>query len=141
MRRVAVPSRDPLSVHYDGVVHDLVLRAVYASRQRRGVQAFVASPRAEYSSLDRGGRTRHERAFTRSAYYLVFRQPLNEGIEPAWSLRLTWGEDSERRPSARGRLARPVVLRVWPRSQARAPRERWSDGSGFRSEVGRRIDD
>ena len=136
-----MPARDPLSVNYDGVVHQLVLRAIYAQRSRRGVQAFVSSPRAEFRSVDRGGRTKHERAFTRSAYYLVFRTPLNEGVAPAWSLRLSWGEDAELAPSARGRLARPVVLRVWPRSQARPPRERWSDGSGFRSEVGQRIDD
>ena len=136
-----MPSRDPLSVNYDGVVHTLVLRAIYAQRNRRGVQAFVSSPRGEFRNLDRGGRTKHERAFTRSCYYLVWRQYINDKTDPPWSLRLTWGEDADLAASARGRLARPVVLRVWPRDQARPPRERWSDGSGFRSEVGARIDD
>ena len=134
-----MPARDPLSVHYDGATHAIVLRAIYASRNRRGVLAYVASPRAEFRSVDRGGRTKHERAFTRSAYYLVWRTPLNEGIEPAWSLRLTWGDSVE--PSSRGRLARPVTVRVWPRDQARVSGPSWSDGSGFRSEVGNRIDD
>ena len=135
-----MPSRDPLSVNYDGVVHTLVLRAIYASRSRRGVQAWVASPRGEYRAVDRGGRTKHERAFTRSAYYLVWRQYINDKTDPPWSLRLTWGEDADLRPSSRGRLARPVVLRVWPRSQARVSGPRWVDGEG-RSEVGHRIDD
>lgn len=134
-----MPSRDPLSVNYDGVVHQLVLRAIYAQRQRRGVLAHVASPRAEFRQLDRGGRTRHERAFTRAAYYLLVNVPRNEGLPSVWSLKLTWGDDLE--PSSRDRLARPVTVRVYPRDEARARGPRWSDGSGFRSEVGRRIDD
>ena len=137
--RPTVPARDPLSVHYDGVVHQLVIRAIYAQRQRRGVQAFVASPRAEFRNQDRGGRTKHERAFTRSAYYLVFRVPLNNGVPPAWSLKLTWGDQPQ--PSSRGRLARPVTVRVYPRSEARVRGASWADGEGFRSSVGDRIDD
>lgn len=136
-----MPERDPLSVNYDGVVHQIVLRAIYAQRSKRGVQAWIASPRGEYRAVDRGGRTRHERAFTRSAYYLVWSVPRNEGIPPAWSLKLTWGDDAQRRPSSAGKLARPVTVRVWPRSQARVRGPRWSDGEGFRSEAGHRIDD
>lgn len=136
-----MPERDPLSVRYDGVVHQLVIRAIYAQRSKRGVLAWVASPRGEYRATDRGGRTAHERAFTRSAYYLVFRVPINEGVDPAWSLKLTWGDDGQRKPSGGGKLARPVTVRVWPRSQARVTGARWADGSGFRSEAGNRIDD
>lgn len=117
----------------------MVLRAIYAQRSRRGVQAFIASPRAEFHQLDRGGRTKHERAFTRSVYYLVWRTPLNEGLPPVWSLRLTWGDELQ--ASARGRLARPVVLRAWPRAEARVNGARWADGEGFRSSIGDRIDD
>ena len=141
-----MPERDPLSVNYDGVVHQIVLRAIYAQRGKRGVQAWIASPRGEYRAVDRGGRTRHERAFTRSCYYLVWSIPMQqqkagEGTGPAWSLKLTWGDDGQRRPGAAGKLARPVTVRVWPRSQARVRGPRWSDGEGFRSEVGNRIDD
>lgn len=132
--------RDPLSVQYDGITWQVLTRAARASRNRRGVQVWVASSRAEFRELDRGGRTRHERAFTRSAYYRVFRVPLNAQQVPDWSLKLTWGSDAERKPSTRGRLARPVVVRLFPRDQARVSGARWVDGDG-RSEVGRRVDD
>jgi hypothetical protein len=131
------PRRDPLSVHYDGVVSSLMLRAGRAAGQRRGVLAWIASPRGEFAHPDRGGRTAHERAFTRSAYWLIFKNGGNPG-ESGWSLKLTWGD--ELRVSSRGRLARPVVVRLFPRGQARAQGARWVDGEG-RSEAGRRIDD
>lgn len=131
------PQRDPLSTHYDGIVGKLMERAKPASRQGRGMLVWIASPRAEYAHPDRGGRTAHERAFTRSAYYNIFKN----GGEPGssgYSLKLTWGE--ELRPSSRGRLARPVVVRLFPRGAARVSGARWVDGSG-RSEPGRRIDE
>ena len=115
------------------------MRAARASSSRRGVLAHVASPRGEFGLLDRGGRTRHERAFTRSAYYRVFRVPLNAGQVPDWSLKLTWGD--ELAPSAGGRLARPVTVRLYPRGKARVTKDRWTEGEGFHSEVGNRIDD
>jgi len=129
--------RDPLSVHYDAVVHDLVLRAIWASRQRRGVLAHVASPRAEFRHPDRGGRTAHERAFTRSAYYLIFGNRGDRDRQSGWSLKLTWGEQLG--ASSNGRLARPVTVRVYPRDQARVTGPRWAEGAG-RSEPGHRID-
>jgi len=124
------PRRDPLSVHYDGVVYALMLRAARASRSRRGVLAHVASPRGEFARLDRGGRTAHERAFTRASYYLIFKnggQPGNSG----WSLKLVWRD--ELAPSARGRLARPVVVRLYPRGQARVREASWMDNESLRS--------
>lgn len=136
-----MPNRDPLAVVYDGVTHAIILRAIYASKQRRGVLAWVASPRGEYRATDRGGRTRHERAFTRSAYYHVDNRYRIERLPSPWSLKLTWGDDAQLKASAAGKLARPVTVRVWPRSQARVRGPRWSDGEGFRSEAGRRIDD
>ena len=135
---MAVP-RDPLSVRYDGVTWQLLMRAARASGQRRGVLAHVASPRGEFRALDRGGRTPHERAFTRSAYYRVFRVPLNNKQVPDWSLKLTWGD--ELAESSGGRLARPVTVRLYPRGKARVSKDRWSEGEGFHSEVGNRIDD
>lgn len=133
------PERDPLSVRYDGIVQDLMLRAVRAASSRRSVQAWIASDRAEFRRRDRGGRTAHERAFTRSAYYLVFKNA-GAGGESGWSLKLAWGADSERRASSRGRLARPVVIRVFPASQAYPQPPLWV-GTSRQSVPGHRIDD
>ena len=130
--------RDPLSVRYDAVTWQVLTRAARASRSRHGVRIWIASPVG--GARDKGGRTRNERAFTRSAYYRVFRVPLNVGQVPDWSLKLTWGSDADRKASAAGRLARPVVVRLYPRDQARVSGERWVDGAG-RSEVGNRVDD
>lgn len=132
--------RDPLSVRYDGVAGDLMRRAARASARGHGVQAWIVSPRGEYARLDRGGRTAHERAFTRSAYYLIWRVPINAGVPQQWSLKLTWGSDADRRPSSRGRLARPVVIRLFPRGQARPGSARWV-GTSRQSLPGHRIDD
>lgn len=113
---VAVPfARDPLSVKYDGPSRAAMMRAIRASRNGRGVLVWVASSRAELRSPDGGGRTAHERAFTRSAYYLVWRAPINAGAIPDWSLKIEWGGDGELRASSSGRLARPARLRVRPR--------------------------
>ena len=131
--------RDPLSVRYDGVVHGLMLRAGRASRSGRGVQAWIASPRGEFRARDRGGRTAHERAFTRAAYYLIFKN----GGEPGrsgWSLRLTWGGDGDRRASAYGKLARPVLVRLYPSSQAEPSSAGWV-GTGRQSVPGSRVDE
>ena len=73
--------RDPLSVHYDGYVRMVMIRAVRASRNRQGVRVWVASPRREFRYPDPRGLTRHERAFTRSAYYLIYRVPMNEYLK------------------------------------------------------------
>ena len=113
--------RDPLSVHYDGAAGQALIRAIRASRSGGGVQVWIASTRGELASPDSGGRTAHERAFTRSAYYYVWRAPLNAGQIPLWSLKLTWGDDL--RPSSRGRMARPARLRIFPRSGPRGGRE------------------
>jgi hypothetical protein len=83
----------------------------------------VSSTSGELRSPDSGGRTAHERAFTRSAYYYVWREPLNAGQIPAWSLKVMWGGDDELRPSARGRMARPVRLRLRPRRGPRGGRD------------------
>jgi hypothetical protein len=128
--------RDPLSLRYDGVVFDLVSRAARASRSRRAVRAFIASPRPEFRHRDRGGRTEHERAFTRSAYYLVFRTPLNEGRVPDWSLKLSWGDDESRSASSGGKLARPVLIRLYPRGEARVRGPSWVDDESLRSRIG-----
>jgi hypothetical protein len=130
-----VAERDPLSVRYDTVVHDLMLRAARAHRNGASVVAWIASPRPEFRRRDVGGRTQHERAFTRSAYYLIFRTPIREGQVPAWSLKLTWGPDDARRASSQGRLARPVQIRLFPRSAARVRGASWVDDPSRRSYI------
>lgn len=134
------PQRDPLSVRYDGVVRDLMLRAARAQRDRHAVQAWIASPREEFRRRDRGGRTAHERAFTRSAYYLIFKTPINRGQVPDWSLKLTWGTDADLRPSSEGRLARPVLVRLYRRGSARVSGPSWRDDPSVQSRPGSRID-
>ncbi len=129
------PPRDPLSVRYDGVVRDLMTRAARAHRNSASVVAWIASPRGEFRHRDRGGRTAHERAFTRSAYYLIFRTPIREGQVPAWSLKLTWGPDGARRASSSGRLARPVQVRLFRRSGARVRGPSWVDDPSLRSRI------
>jgi hypothetical protein len=119
--------RDRLSVRYDPTAARVLLRAARLSRERKGVTVWISSTRAELRQRDEGGRTAHERAFTRAAYYPVFRVPMREGRVPDWSLKLTWGADSELRPSSGGRLARPVQVRLYPRSKARVSGERWTD--------------
>ena len=123
--------RDPLSVRYDAAAFNAVMRAIRASKNGQGVQVWVASTRGELRNPDAGGRSAHERAFTRSAYYLVFRAPINRREIPAWSLKLTWGD--ELRPSGQGRMARPVRVRVWPRRQARVRGARWTDDPNLQS--------
>lgn len=132
--------RDPLSLRYDEHVRGLMMRAARASRSRAGVRAWIASPRGEFGRPDRGGRTAHERAFTRAAYYLIWRVPINAGQPQQWSLKLTWGTDADRKPSARGRLARPVVVRLFPRGEARPSSPAWA-GTSRQSTQGHRIDD
>jgi hypothetical protein len=124
-------ARDPLSVRYDAAAAQVMLRAIRASRNGQGVQMWIASTRAELRAPDAGGRTAHERAFTRAAYYLVWRAPLNYGRTPDWSLKLTWGD--ELKPSGQGRMARPVRVRVWPRAQARVRGEKWTANPALQS--------
>ena len=130
------PPRDPLSVRYDATVHTVMSRAARAHRDGKSVTAWIASPRGEFRHRDKGGRTAHERAFTRSAYYLIFRTPINAGRTPDWSLKRTWGDDGQRRASSSGRLARPVQVRLFRRSAARVKGPSWLDDESRRSRIG-----
>jgi len=128
--------RDPLSVHYDGYVRVIMIRAARASRNGKGVRVWIASPRGEFSHPDPRGLTRHERAFSRAAYYLIFRVPMNQyklgGDPPQWSLKLRW--TNEIRPSSGGRMARGANIRLFPRGQARVRRgASYIEDAGLRS--------
>jgi len=126
-------ARDPLSVRYDAAARAALIRAIAAGKNRRGVLVWIASSRQELRHPDAGGRSAHERAFTRACYYQVFRVPLNMGEVPDWSLKLTWGDQGSLKPSGPGRLARPVRLRVWRRSQSKVRGARWTDDPRLQS--------
>ena len=117
--------RDPLSVRYDGAVSDILARAARASRQRKAVQAWISSPRAEFHDLDESGRTRHERAFLRSAYHQIRGQHIADGTLIQWSLQLTWGGNDALKPSRPGHFSRPVSVRLRPSGDARVTGERY----------------
>jgi hypothetical protein len=132
--------RDPLSVAYDSRVRRVLLRAIIARRSDRGIPAFVQSPPREFRAPDRGGRTKHERAFTRSAYYQVFKVPRNLGELPAYSLRLDWGKIEFRH----GRWGRVVQVRLFRYGSGRRHAEQagrqWITDDALRSVPGNRID-
>lgn len=129
-------TRDPISVYYDTFVRRTILQGISASRNRKSVQVWIASPRAEFAYPDNGGRTAHERAFTRSVYYLVWKEPVKQHRTPEWSVKLDWGSDAELRASSGGRWARPVKIRVYPRSEARVRGPRWTDSPAHQSKLG-----
>lgn len=131
--------RDPLSVAYDARVRRVLLRAIVARRDRKGVPVFVASPPAEFRRLDKGGRTAHERAFTRSAYYQVFRVPRNERELPMYSLKLDWGKITYR-GGRWGRVVRVRLFRYGSGYQHARSRPQWITGDARRSVPGSRID-
>lgn len=106
--------RDPLSVTYDDVTWRLLLRAV-RNHQRNpkdptAAEIFIQSPPREFRQLDYGRRTAHERAFTRSVYYIVFRVPRNLDASPKWSAKITWGPITK---SAGGRWGRTARVRLF----------------------------
>ncbi len=116
-----------------------MIRAARSQRDRKAVQAWIASPRAEFRGKDKGGRTAHERAFTRSAYYLVFRTPIRNGQVPDWSLKLQWGSDADLKASSGGRLARPVLVRLYRRGSAKVQGPSWVGDESLQSRPGNRM--
>lgn len=137
-----MPERDPLSVRYETAARHALHRAIIAHRDRQAVTARIVSPGGEFARTDRGGRTAHERAFTRAIYYLAWRVPINAGLAPDWSVKLTWG------PIVRvsGRYGRTVTVRVFRRASGvrhvNAGKVRsWAGDESFRSVPGDRIDE
>jgi hypothetical protein len=102
--------RDLLSIGYDTASRRALVRAI--RKRPAGHQIFVQSPGREFSDVDPGGRTRHERAFTRSLYYHVVQIPRRQNVPQEWSLRLRWGKIENRG----GRYGRRVELRMFPAS-------------------------
>jgi hypothetical protein len=130
--------RDPLSVDYDPMVRDILILAIRRHRNhQRGPIAWIASPRREFRELDRGGRTRHERAFTRSAYYQVFKVPRNTGQPVHYSLVLEWDE-GRKMPAPRGQVARSVRVQIY--KYGKHGLGQGGTWRGFQSTPGDRID-
>ena len=134
--------RDPLSTAYDTAVRRALLRAIRAHYAGQAATAFIASPGHEFRNTDRGGRTAHERAFTRSAYYQVWKAPQRAGQVPQWSLKLTWGP-IERRGD---RYGRTVTIRLYTRGAGvrhnnRHPGRSWAGNPALQSHTGARIDE
>ena len=133
--------RDPLSVEYDPIVRRVLILAIRRHRNHQsGVLAWVPSPRRQFRHLDRGGLTKNERAFTRSAYYQTQKVPRNAGQPELYKLTLEWQD--RREPSGR-RLARPVRVTLHSSRNASRHRSLGPDGAwrGFRSAPGARIDE
>jgi hypothetical protein len=112
---VAAFQRDPLSARYDTAARRALVAGIRAWRAGRGsVRVFIVSPGPQMRDLDRGGRTRNERAFTRACYYHVIQVPRQQARARGlptyearidWSLKLTWGP-VENRGGKYGRQAR-----------------------------------
>jgi hypothetical protein len=122
------PQRDSLSVAYARHARAALVDAIGTSPPRTA-RVFIASPGAEFTRTDRGGRTRHERAFTRAAYYEVQQVPRRTGTDPQWSLRLDWGL-IERRGHRYGRVVTVRMFRYGRRSLEAARRRGQYLGGG-----------
>ena len=130
-------ARDPLSVRYDRSVRRALMRAA-AAWPRRAVQTWIASPGVEFRNLDQGGRTAHERAFIRSAYYQVIKVPQHNGEPQYWSLRLAWGK-IERHGDRYGRTVTVRLFRYRP-GAGRGRASSYIDNPALRSDVRHRVD-
>ena len=137
------PGRDPLAVKYDRTTAHVLKVAAAAYRESPSksrplaAREWVHTPAAEYRNLDRGGRTRSERAFTRSIYHQATRADPRE-----WSVRLEWGS-MQRRGSRYGRWVRVRVFRYRAglRHSEQHPRRSYIQRPELRSVPGNRIGD
>lgn len=101
--------RDALSERYDRSARRVMSAAVEVHRlmpaKPRSAVIFVSSPPRSFEDLDRGGRTRNERAFTRSVYWLA-----KNDNPRKWSPKLTWGPIA-RKGTRWGRYVRVRLFR------------------------------
>src|SRR5271154_571350 len=125
-------TRDPRSVEWDPAVRAMMIRAIRAMRNGKGVLVWVASPRHQFREKDGGGRTAEERAFTRAAYWQVWGLPRKTGTPMHYSLKLTWGQLV---PSSHGRRARAVQVRLFPRGTNKGPGRAERRGTSWVQEV------
>ena len=135
---MAVPPRDRLAAAYAAPARRALEAAIAA--ESKTSTGYVASPGREFRQLDRGGRTKHERAFTRAAYYEVIQVPRRTSTPRRWSLQLEWGP-IEKRGSKYGRVVRLRMFRYGTRAyQAALTRGAYTADPALRSAIDRRID-
>jgi hypothetical protein len=138
-----VAKRDPRSVKYDIPVRRALNAAVDAHARRRGIRVWVNSHPAHYRSVDKGGRTVEERAFTRACYWQVREVPKHLGEAPRWSLQIVWSPIYKRSSNRWGRVATLVLRRAssgrrW--SMGPGARQSYATGAAPRSSVTDRVD-
>lgn len=135
---MAVPPRDRLAAAYAAPARRALEAAIAA--ESKTSHGYVASPGREFRQLDRGGRTAHERAFTRAAYYEVIQVPRRTNTPRRWSLQLEWGP-IEKRGAKYGRVVRLHMFRYGSRAyQAALARGAYTSDPALRSTIDRRID-
>jgi hypothetical protein len=135
---VAVQPRDRLAAAYAAPARRALLAAIAA--ESKTSSGYVASPGRELRNPDRGGRTAHERAFTRAAYYEVIQVPRRTKTPRRWSLQLEWGP-VEKRGDKYGRTVRLRLFRYGSRAyQAALSRGAYTSDPSLRSAIGNRID-
>jgi hypothetical protein len=135
---VAVPPRDRLAAAYAAPARRALLAAINADPHISS--GYVTSPPREFRELDRGGRTPHERAFTRAAYYEVIQVPRRTGTPRRWSLQLDWGP-IERRGERYGRTVKLRLFHYGGRAyQAALRRGAYTSDPALRSSINNRID-
>jgi hypothetical protein len=130
--------RSPGSARWDRRARYALNRAAEAFAIGQPAKLFIHSPGPQFRSLDRGGRTANERAFTRAAYYPIQAVPRAMGELPVWSLKLSWGP-VERRGDRYGRVVSVRLFRYGSgyRHASRGPR--YTAGEGAHP-IGHRID-
>ena len=136
---MAVPPRDRLAASYAAPARRALEAAIAADSKTSS--GYVASPGREFRNLDRGGRTAHERAFTRAAYSEVIQVPRRTGTPRRWSLQLDWGP-IEKRGDKYGRVVRLRMFRYGSRAyQAALARGAYTADPLLRSTIDHRIDE
>lgn len=135
---MGVPPRDRLAAAYAAPARRALEAAIAA--EDKTSSGYVASPGREFRQLDRGGRTAHERAFTRAAYYEVIQVPRHTQTPRRWSLQLEWGP-IEKRGAKYGRVVRLRMFRYGTRAyQAALARGAYTSDPALRSAADHRID-
>lgn len=137
-----VANRDPLSVRYDIPVRRALNAAVEAHARRRAAEVWVASQPVHFRSVDKGGRTVEERAFTRAAYYQVREVPKLNGEPIYWSLQLSWSPIYKRN-GRWGRIVKVRLRRYYSGarySRTAGARQSYARNAALRSSVVERVD-
>ena len=119
--------RDPLSVHYDPIAWQTMLRAIRAGRRGAAIRIWIASPTAEFRpaalAKDKAGLTKHERAFSRAMHHINNSngggpRSSQERIDRLYALK-GLVPVSEPLPQRPGVMVRQLRIRIFLRKDAR----------------------